>query len=105
MGAIQKLRPLHGVQSKPLLGRALDELHVAHLLAINLALLPGGVHQAVRRLHVDVIDSLLLLFLLPEADICARSLAIDRVLVVIFVGPRQSQVLIEALLTLKGAQR
>ena len=77
---------------------------MAHLLAINLALLPGGVHQAVRRLHVDVIDSLLLFFFFPEADICARRLAIDRILVVI-VSPRQSQVLIEALLTLKGAQR
>ena len=77
---------------------------MAHLLAIDLTLLPRGVHQAVGCLHVDIKDPLFLFFIFPEADICARSLAIDRMLVG-FHLTRQSQVLIEAFLTLKGLQR
>ena len=77
---------------------------MAHLLAIDLTLLSRGVHQTVRCLHVDIKDSLFFLFIFPETDICARSLAIHRILVGLHL-PRQFQVLIEALLTLKGVQR
>ena len=72
---------LSHLQSESFLRWALDELHVAHLLTIDLTLLSGGVHQAVGCLHVDIKDPLFFLFIFPEADICARSLAIDRILV------------------------